>query len=93
MGEGPRFGLPDEKWQELKAQYGLTDRHVVDMFMRPFLVEIAQRGAIRFASDPRVRPEASMLGEQWRILRDEMGFVYDPRRGEAVPLSVMVEQS
>ncbi len=87
MSEGPQFALPDEKWQELKAQYGLTDRQMVDMFMKPFLQEVASRGAIRFASDPRVRPETSMLGEQWRILRDEMGFVYDESAGEAFPLS------
>lgn len=86
MAEGPQFALPDEKWQELKAQYGLTDRQVVDMFVKPFLQEVASRGPIHFASDPRVRPEATILGEQWRILRDEMGFIYDESTGDAFPL-------
>lgn len=87
MSEGPQFAMPDQKWQELKAQYGLTDRQMVDMFMKPFLQEASARGPIRFASDPRVRPEASSLGEQWRILRDEMGFFYDESTGEVLSLA------
>lgn len=87
MTDTPQFAMADAKWQELKTQYGLTDRHMVDMFIRPFLQEIAARGPIQFASDPRITPEASLLGEQWRILRDDMGYVYDVTAGHAIALN------
>ncbi|MDE0572357.1 hypothetical protein ON058_02890 [Demequina sp. B12] len=83
--------MPDEKWQALKAQLGMTDRDMVDMFVKPYLQDIASRGEIAFTTDPRVAPESSMLGEQWRILRDEMGFVFDGLHMVATPLSKVVE--
>lgn len=84
---GPRFAMADEQWQGLKAKFGMTDRQVVDMFLKPFLTEVAGRGEVAFAQDPRQLPERSLLGEQWRILRDDLGFVYDASTGRAVPLT------
>jgi hypothetical protein len=79
-----RFAMPDTQWQELKSQYSMTDRDIVDVFIRPFLLEASQTKSIQFVEDPRLMPERSLLGEQWRILRDDQGYVFDESTGRAV---------
>lgn len=75
------FGMPSSKttdmWNDTRDAYGLTDAQMYELFNRPFLDEIIDKGLpIRFNEDPDHAKGLSLIKE-WAYLQ-EKGYVLDP---------------
>ncbi|MBQ3360082.1 MAG: hypothetical protein IJG47_14450 [Microbacterium sp.] len=65
---------PKDLWAETQKKYGLSNDEMFELYNKPFLEEIVEKGLpIRFTRDPRSDPD-SYLAQEW-IYLDKKGYV------------------
>ena len=81
--EGYKYFDLGRDWQRIKAEQGLTDDDMFNVYMVRFLDDsIAKAQVMRFASDPVGDP--GFLGRQFEYLLKH-GYVFNPRERAAYP--------
>lgn len=87
--EGYKYFDLGRDWQRIKAEQGLTDDDMFNVYMVRFLDDsIGRAQVVRFASDPV--GDSGFLGRQFEYLLKH-GYIFNPRERVAYPPAQRVD--